>query len=73
MLKYKADWYINGATVIDRYFPSTKKCSNCGYVNDQINTTFIREWICPECGAHHDRDVNAAINIKNEALRMVNA
>ncbi len=47
---------------IDRYFPSSKGCSNCGYVVEKLPVN-IREWDCPECGIHHDRDINAAINI----------
>ena len=56
---------------IDKWFPSSKKCSTpkCKYLNKDL-TMDIREWDCAECGAHHDRDVNAAINIRNEAVRI---
>ncbi|NER03446.1 MAG: transposase, partial [Okeania sp. SIO3C4] len=47
---------------IDRYFPSSKRCSNCGHVVEKLPLS-IREWDCPECAAHHNRDINAAINI----------
>src|SRR5215510_8195928 len=48
---------------LDRFFPSSKLCSSCGHLLDEL-PLFVREWDCPGCGAHHDRDVNAAINIK---------
>ena len=56
---------------IDKWFPSSKKCStpNCTYLHKEL-TMDIREWDCPICGAHHDRDVNAAINIRDEAIRI---
>ncbi|NET24282.1 RNA-guided endonuclease TnpB family protein [Okeania sp. SIO1I7] len=61
-LEYKADWYGRELIKIDRYFPSSKRCSNCGHVVDKLPLS-IREWDCPECGSHHDRDINASINI----------
>ncbi len=61
-LEYKAEWYGRELIKIDRYFPSSKRCSNCGYVVDKLPLD-IREWDCPECAAHHDRDINASINI----------
>lgn len=67
-LKCKSEWYGIKCVVIDKYYPSTKTCSNCGYVLEKIDTS-VREWICPSCGAVHDRDANAAINIRNEALK----
>jgi len=56
---------------INKWYASSKKCStpNCEYQNKKL-TMDIREWDCPECGAHHDRDVNAAINIRDEAVRL---
>ncbi|MGD1702941.1 RNA-guided endonuclease InsQ/TnpB family protein [Dapis sp. BLCC M229] len=61
-LEYKAEWYGRELIKIDRYFPSSKRCSECGYVVDKLPLN-IREWDCPECAAHHDRDINASINI----------
>ena len=61
-LDYKADWYGRELIKIDRYFPSSKRCSNCGHVVEKLPLN-IREWDCPECAAHHDRDINASINI----------
>ena len=55
---------------VDRYYPSSKTCSNCGYKNKDL-TLNDREWTCPICGEHHDRDVNAAVNIKAEGRRIL--
>ena len=70
MLIYKATWYGRDLIQIDRWFPSSKLCHCCGHKN--INLTLKdRLWTCPECGEVHDRDINAAINIKNEGLRIL--
>ncbi|NEP85050.1 MAG: IS200/IS605 family element transposase accessory protein TnpB, partial [Okeania sp. SIO3B3] len=61
-LEYKAQWYGRQLIKIDRYFPSSKRCSNCGHIVEKLPLS-IREWDCPECAAHNDRDINAAINI----------
>jgi putative transposase len=61
-LKYKSDWYGRNFVKIDRWFPSSKRCGHCGHVVEKLPLN-IREWDCPKCGAHHDRDVNAAKNI----------
>ncbi len=61
-LDYKAGWYGRELIKIDRYFPSSKRCSSCGHVVEKLPLN-IREWDCPECGTHHDRDINASINI----------
>lgn len=68
-LQYKADWYGKRVVKIDRWFASSQICSSCG-VNSGKKTLDIRYWEC-ECGAKHDRDINASINIKNEGLRQV--
>lgn len=69
-LQYKCDWYGRDFVKIDRWFPSSKTCGNCGCVFDDL-TLSMREWTCPECGAHHDRDINAARNIAKEGLRLL--
>ena len=70
-LTYKAEW--NGRTYIkiDRYVPSSQTCNVCGYVNKDTKDLSVREWTCPECGTVHDRDINAAINILNEGMRIL--
>ena len=61
-LTYKAEWYGRELIKIDRWFPSSKRCSNCGYIAEKM-TLNIREWNCPKCGVCHDRDINASVNI----------
>ena len=63
MLQYKCDWNGKRLIKIDRFYPSSQMCSECGYVNKQVRNLNVREWTCPNCGCHHDRDVNAAKNI----------
>jgi putative transposase len=61
-LEYKCEWYGRNYIEIDRWFPSSKRCSNCGQIVEKLPLS-IREWDCPECGTHHDRDLNASKNI----------
>ncbi|ACK71352.1 transposase, IS605 OrfB family [Gloeothece citriformis PCC 7424] len=61
-LEYKGDIYGCEINRVDRFFPSSKRCSNCGYIKEDLTLT-DREWICPECSKFHDRDVNACLNI----------
>jgi len=70
-LKYKSEWYGRKFVQIDRYFPSTKQCSHCKGINEAL-TLNDRIWTCPKCNTEHDRDVTAAINIKEEGLRQIN-
>jgi putative transposase len=62
-LEYKAGWYGRTYLALDRFYPSSKRCSNCGHVVMNLPLS-VREWDCPVCSAHHDRDINAAMNIK---------
>lgn len=68
MLTYKCDWYNKQLVRVDRFFPSTKTCNICGYVNQNL-TLKDRYWTCPNCNTNFDRDINAAINILNEGLK----
>jgi putative transposase len=61
-LTYKAEWYGRDLIKIDRWFPSSKRCSSCGHITEKMPLN-VREWDCPQCGTHHDRDINASINI----------
>ncbi|MBW4046377.1 MAG: IS200/IS605 family element transposase accessory protein TnpB [Proteobacteria bacterium] len=61
-LEYKAQWYGRTLIGIDRWYPSSKRCSVCGHTKASMLLS-VRTWDCPECGAHHDRDINAARNI----------
>jgi putative transposase len=62
-LEYKAAWYGRTYLELDRFFPSSKLCSSCGHLLEELPLS-VREWDCPACGVHHDRDINAATNIK---------
>lgn len=68
MLEYKAEWYGKNIVTIGRFLPSSKICSNCGTINKELKLQH-RNWRCEKCHAEHDRDKNAAINIKNFGLR----
>lgn len=70
-ISYKSDWNNRQYIKIGRFIPSSQTCSYCGYVNTGLKDLSIRQWICPKCGTIHDRDINAAKNILNEGLRML--
>jgi putative transposase len=70
LLNLPDDGHMYELVVVDRCFPSTQLCHVCGHKNTDL-TLEDRTWTCPMCGTTHDRDVNAAINIKNEGLRLL--
>lgn len=71
LLGYKMEQNGNHLVLIDRFYPSSKSCSECGHENNGLEIK-DRKWTCPKCNSHHDRDVNASINIRNEGLKQLN-
>ena len=63
ILKQKASYYGKRYIQIDSYYSSSQKCSRCGYKNEKVKNLSVRNWVCPECGSYHDRDINASQNI----------
>ena len=70
ILEYKARWYNRRIVLVNRFYPSSKTCHNCGYVNKELKLR-DRQWICPQCGEVVERDYNAALNILDEGLRII--
>ncbi|WP_262241542.1 transposase [Serratia liquefaciens] len=69
-LEYKADWYGRTLVAIAQFFPSSKRCNSCGYTLSKLALN-TRSWVCPECNTEHDRDINAAKNIKAAGLAVL--
>ncbi len=73
MLEYKAEWHGRKIIKTDRYFPSSQKCHACGHIQKENKDLHIRRWECPVCHSRHDRDINAAINIREKGIQILHA
>lgn len=71
MLEYKSAWYVSKVVRIPTNYPSSQTCGRCGYKNTLVKNLSVRKWECPNCGEHHDRDINAAQNILNKGLQLL--
>ena len=70
MLEYKSKWYGRNLVFVNRFYPSSKTCNHCGYVNKTLKLS-DRQWVCPDCGEIIERDYNAALNIRDEGIRLI--
>jgi putative transposase len=70
MLEYKANWYGRKLVFVDRFYPSSKTCNHCGYINKKLKLS-DRQWVCPDCGEIIERDYNAALNIRDEGIKLI--
>ena len=71
MLEYKCEWFGKTFIKIDKFEPTSQKCHCCGYKNAETKDMSVRSWRCPKCGVEHDRDINAAINIREAGKRLL--
>ncbi|MEU3983009.1 RNA-guided endonuclease TnpB family protein [Streptomyces sp. NPDC026672] len=69
LLRYKCEWYGRTLVIVDRFFPSTRRCSACHAMGPRMDVS-VRQWTCAGCGVLHDRDVNAAVNLRDEGMRL---
>ena len=72
-LNYKSILYGCDLIKIPTFYPSSQTCNKCGFKNPMTKNLSVRNWICPNCGTNHDRDLNAAINILHKALEIKNS
>ena len=72
LLQYKCDWYAKELVKVNRFYPSSKTCGDCGWINQELRLS-DREWTCNSCGVVHDRDINASKNILKEGLKNISA
>ena len=70
-LNYKTEWAGKKLITIDKWYPSSQTCSECGFINREVKDLKIRQWKCPNCGTWHDRDAKSAKNVLEEGLRTI--